>query len=133
MLFIFPKSALVTFKLVKPRKFVWLNTLYISARSCSFTVSLKRTDFDIVKSTRFVDGPLIMPRPAFPTVFGKPVAVFDGLVWKHAVLKYCRTVCGALAFGSQRTFGLAAGFALINPRPAKSRFEVTAVNGRPLL
>src|ERR1700686_4676355 len=102
-------------------KFVWLKTLKASARSCNRTFSPKRMFLNKEKSTRFVGGPLIMPRPALPTTFAAPVPVV-GLGWKQAMLNHCSNVWGALAFGSQSTLGrLPAIIAGTLPRPAASK------------
>src|ERR1044071_2429870 len=89
-------------------KFVLLKMLKTSPRNCSFQVSPKRKFLNAEKSTRFVGGPWIMPRPALPTTFGNPVPVV-GLICKHDVLGvfaiHDSKVCGAFAFGSQRTIG----------------------------
>src|SRR6266567_7438349 len=81
------------------------------------------------KSTRFVGGPLIMPRPALPTTFATGGAV--GLGCKQAVLNHCSNVCGAPELGSHNTFGrLPATKAGMFPRPAASKF-VVGVNPSP--
>src|ERR1700682_118862 len=107
--------------------------LKASARNCNFIDSPKRMLLLMVKSNRLVDGPLTVPRPALPMTFATPVVVTVGLNWKHAVLKYCCRVWGALAFGSQRTFGLPpATRAGTKPSPAGSKAEVVGVNGIPV-
>src|SRR6185437_11053652 len=116
-------------------KFVLLKMLKTSPRSCSFQVSPKRKFLNAEKSTRFVGGPWMTPRPPLPTTFGNPVPVV-GLIWKHDVVGvfaiHDSKVCGAFAFGSQRTFGrLPATSAGTFPKPAASKF-VVAVNGNPL-
>src|SRR5262245_65269963 len=102
-----PNARLVTFKLVKPLKFVWLKILKASARSWSERLSLKRTFLDNVKSKRVVPGPSMTPRPAVPGVFCKPVAPAGGFLWKQEVSNHLSTVCGAFLLGSQRKLGLA--------------------------
>src|SRR2546423_6706056 len=73
-----------------------------------------------------------MPRAALPGVLMMFVAVEAGFTWKQPVLKYRSNVCGAFAFGSQRTFGLLpATSAEILPRPDASNDEVVTVNGSP--
>src|SRR5579885_613394 len=72
------------------------------------------------------------PRGALPGTFAMFVELAGGLSWKHCVLKYCCTVCGAFSFGSQIMFGLLpATSAEMLPRPAASKLDVVAVNGRP--
>src|SRR5215213_463796 len=122
-------------RLVIPLKFVLLKTLKTSPRSCSFHVSPKRKFLKVEKSTRLVGGPSIVPRPALPTTFGKPVPVV-GLIWKHTepgvLAIHDSNVCGALAFGSQTTLGrFPAIRAGTFPKPAASKL-VVAVNGKPL-
>src|SRR5581483_3851007 len=117
-------------------KFVLLNTLNISMRSCSFLLlpSLPRPMFlNSEKSTRLVGGPLMAPREPLPGTFGTKAGIGFGVDWKHAVLNHWRKVCGALALGSQRKFGRAtvSGGAMI-PKPAGSQFDVDGENGRPL-
>src|SRR5262245_8630040 len=105
----------------KALKLVWLKILKTSPRNWNLRFSLKLTFLDNVKSKRVVPGPSIMPRPAVPGTFGKPVEpapVLGGFIWKQEVLNHCCCVWGAPLFGSQRRLGLAAGLALINPRPA---------------
>src|SRR5262245_15712800 len=96
-----PNAMLVTFKLVKPLKFVWLKILKASARNWSARLSWKRTFLDNVKSKRVVPGPSITPRPAVPGVFCKPVAPAGGFS-KQEVSNHLFTMCGAVLLGSQK-------------------------------
>ena len=67
-------------------KFVWLKTLNASPRSCSRVLSPKRMFLNREKSTRFVGGPLMTPRPPLPMANCAVPEV--GFGWRHAVLKY---------------------------------------------
>src|SRR5258708_14959848 len=109
--------------------------LKTSPRSCSFTLSRMRMFLNNEKSKRLVGGPLIIPRPEFPTTFATPVPVV-GLGCKHDVATvlaiHDSKVCGAFAFGSHNTFGrLPAIIAGMLPSPAASKFA-DAEKGSPL-
>src|SRR5256885_17031436 len=103
---------------------VLLKTLKASPRSCRVAFSPNRMFLNNEKSTRFVGGPLIIPRPAFPTTLATPVPVV-GFGWKQEVSNQRSNVCGAFAFGSQSILGrLPAMIAGTLPRPAASKLVV---------
>src|ERR671935_715087 len=111
-------------------KLVWLKTLKASPRSCRRAFSPRLMFLNREKSTRFVGGPLMTPRPALPTTFGKGGAV--GFCWTQEVLNHCSNVCGAPWFGSHSRFGrLPAMMAGTLPSPAASKL-VVGVYPRPL-
>src|SRR5688572_33229768 len=84
-------------------KFVWLKTLKASPRSCRLTRSPKLILLNSEKSTRWVGGPSIVPRPVLLTTLGATPVV--GFSWKQFVLNHCKNVLGAPAFGSQSVLG----------------------------
>src|SRR5215467_8614918 len=83
------------------------------------------------KSTRLVGGPLIIPRPPFPTTFATPVPLV-GFGWKQEVSNHFSNVCGAFAFGLHVMLGrFPATSAGMLPRPAASKL-VVGVKPRPV-
>src|SRR5947207_1327228 len=124
-----PKVAEVTaILLVVERflKFARLNTLKLSARSCSLTLpsSPKLMFLKSEKSTLLVGGPLMTPRPPLPTTLATGGAT--GVFSKQAVLNHISNVCGPPKFGLQITLArLPAIKAGTFPRPAASKFVVT--------
>src|SRR5262245_14046494 len=112
-------------------KMVLLKTLKASPRSCRATLSPKWMFLNIEKSTRLVGGPLIIPRPAFPTTLATPVPLV-GFAWKQEISNHRSNVWGAFAFGLQVTLGrLPATSAGILPSPAASKL-VVGVKPRPV-
>src|SRR5260370_13658986 len=108
-------------------KFVWLNMLKTSHRSCSDFDSPKRMFLARVASKRVVGGPRMTLRDSFPT----RLTPAGGLA-KQAILSHCVNVCGAPAFGSQFTSGLGPeGPDTRNPIPAGSLIEVLAGETNP--
>src|SRR5260370_32510118 len=123
-----PKVAGVEKASANVVKFVWLNTLKTSHRSCTDVVSLNLKVLARVASKRVVGGPLMTPRDSLPTRFTP-----GGTLAKQAVLKNCAKVPALPEFGSQIISGLKPdGDAPSSPRPAASILAVVAVNGRPV-
>src|SRR6266404_946955 len=109
-------------------KFVWLNTLKTSHRSCTDFVSSNLKDLASVASKRVVDGPVMTPRDSLPTRFSPA-----GTLAKQAVLKNCAKVFAPPEFLSQITSGRKPyGLAPSSPMPRSNMLAVVAVSGRPV-
>src|SRR5262245_37214505 len=98
-------------------RFVWLNTLNASARSCTLARSVTDKFLNRLRSCRQNPGPITEPRRALP---GATLA----LGTNAPVLNHCVMVCGAPEFGSPTWFGIEMHPETpMQPNPGQSTFE----------
>src|SRR5437899_6969176 len=98
-------------------RFVWLNTLNASIRSCVLTRSVMDKFLNKLRSCRQNPGPMTDPRAALPgatLAFGTNAAVLNQLVM----------VCAAPELGSPTWFGIEMHPETpMQPNPGQSTFE----------